>query len=143
MVVGILIAALHPAITMWKLTVRSMLHFGAVFSDSRRFTTVTSILQFIIAITLMVWLGMVFSQVNFVLTNSWGIDRDGVIVVDLPADDTIVGRQEHVAGLKNELRQLAGVKDVTTSTTVSGDVIRNRVAFFRQDFTICPRCAQE
>ena len=133
MVVGILIAALHPAFTMWKLTVRSMLHFGKVFSDSRSFTTVTSILQFTTAITLMVWLGMVFSQVNFVLNNSWGINRDGVVVVDLPADNTIVGTQEHVDELKNELRQLAGVEDVTISTTVSGDVIRNRVGFFRQD----------
>ncbi len=133
MVVGILIAALQPALTMWKLTVRSMLHFGKVFSDGRHFTTITSILQFIIAITLMVWLGMVFSQVNFVLTNSWGIDRDRVIVVDLPADDTIVGSQEHVEELKNELRHLAGVEEVTISTTVSGDVIRNRVGFFRQD----------
>ena len=139
MVVGILIAALHPALTMWKLTVHSMLHFGKVFSDGRSFTTVTSILQFVIAITLMVWLGMVFSQVNFVLNNSWGINRDGVIVVDLPADNTIEGRQEHIEELKNELRQLSGVVDLTTSTTVSGDVIRNRIGFFRQDSYFEPK----
>ena len=111
-----------------------MLHFGKVSSDGgKSFTTITSILQFVIAITLMVWLGMVYTQVNFVLTNSWGIDRDGVIVVDLPVDNTMVGRQEHVEEFKNELRHLAGVEDVTVSTTVSGDVIRNRIGFFRLD----------
>ena len=80
-----------------------------------------------------------FQSGEFCRNNSWGINRDGVIVVDLPADNTIEGRQEHIEELKNELRQLSGVVDLTTSTTVSGDVIRNRIGFFRQDSYFEPK----
>jgi putative ABC transport system permease protein len=131
MLVGVLIAALHPALTMWKLTIRSLFNFGKVFSEGRNFTKITSVLQFCIAIVLIVWLGAVFSQVNFVLNSSWGIDRDGVMVVELPVDNSIVGRNNDVETLKNELRGTTGIKDVTVSRTVVGDLVRNRVAFWQ------------
>jgi len=131
MVVGVLIAALHPALTMWKLTIRSLFNFGKVFAEGRNFTKIASVLQFCIAIVLIVWLGAVFSQVNFVLNSSWGINRDGVMVVELPVDNSIVGRNNDVETLKKALRATAGIEDVTISRTVVGDLVRNRVAFWQ------------
>jgi len=133
MVIGILIAALHPALTMWKLTIRSLFNFGKVFGEGRNFTKVSSILQFVIAIVLIVWLGAVFSQVNFVLGNTWGVDSDRVVVVELPVDDSTIGRNNDVETLKNELKTTAGVEDVTVSRTVVGDLVRNRIAFWQLD----------
>jgi putative ABC transport system permease protein len=132
-VIGILIAALHPAISMWRLSIRSMLSFGKAFSDGRAFTKITSVLQFIIAIVLIVWFGTVFSQVNFVLNSSWGLDRDRVVVIELPVNDTIIGRNVHVEELKNELLSTVGVEDVTFSRTVVGGLFRNRLQFWRKD----------
>jgi putative ABC transport system permease protein len=131
--IGILIAALHPAISMWRLSIRSMLSFGKAFSDSRAFTKITSVLQFIIAIVLIVWFGTVFSQVDFVLNSSWGLDRDRVVVIELPVNDTIIGRNTHVEELKNELLLTGAVEDITVSRTVVGDLSRNRLAFWSKD----------
>jgi putative ABC transport system permease protein len=133
MVMCILIAALHPALTMWKLTIRSLFNFGKVFGEGRNFTKIASIVQFVIAIVLIVWLGAVFSQVNFVLGTTWGVDSDRVVVVELPVDDSIIGRNNDIETLKNELKSTAGVEDVTVSRTVVGDLIRNRVAFWHYD----------
>ena len=132
-VIGILIAALHPAISMWRLTIRSMLSSGKALSDGRAFTKITSVLQFITAIVLIVWFGTVFSQVDFVLNSSWGLDRDRVIVVELPVNDTIIGRNTHVEELKNELLSTGAVEDLTVSRTVVGDLFRNRLAFWSKD----------
>jgi len=129
MVGGILVAALHPAFAMWRLTIRSMLNFGKVFADGRNFTTITSVLQFVIAVVLIVWLGAVISQIKLVLNNSWGLHRDGVAVIELPVNDSIVGRINEVEQFKAELLETAGVEDVTTSRTVAGDLIRNRIGF--------------
>ncbi|HMG92455.1 MAG TPA: ABC transporter permease [Chryseolinea sp.] len=129
MLIGILVAALHPAFVTWRLTIRSMLNFGKVFAEGKNFTTITSVLQFVIAVVLIVWLGAVVSQVNLVLSNSWGLSRDGVVVVELPVNDSIIGRSNEVEQLKNELLGTAGVEDVTISRTVAGDLIRNRIGF--------------
>jgi putative ABC transport system permease protein len=133
MVLGVLIAALHPALTMWELTIHSLFNFGKVFAEGQNFTKSTSMLQFCIAIVLIFWLGAVFSQVNFVLNSSWGIDRSGVMVVELPVDNSIVGRNNDVETLKSQLKRTAGIEDVTVSRTVVGDLVRNRLAFWQYD----------
>ena len=133
MLAGILIAALHPALAIWRLTIRSMLNFGKVFADGKNFTTITSVMQFVIAVVLIVWLGGVVSQVNLVLNNSWGLNREGVVVIELPVNDSIIGRSTEVEQLKNELLGTAGIADVTLSRTVAGDMIRNRIGFWSLD----------
>jgi putative ABC transport system permease protein len=110
-----------------------MLTFGKSFSDGRVFTKITSVLQFIIAIVLIVWFGTVFNQVNFVLNSSWGLDKDRVVVIELPVNDTVIGRNIHVEELKNELLSSVSVEDVTVSRTVVGDLFRNRLQFWRKD----------
>ena len=89
-----------------------MLNFGKVFADGKNFTTITSVMQFVIAVVLIVWLGGVVSQVNLVLNNSWGLNRDGVVVIELPVNDSIIGRNTDVEQMKNELLEIPGIADV-------------------------------
>lgn len=129
MILGIMIAALHPASVMWKSTIRSMLNSSKTFSERINFIKITSVIQFIGAIVLIVWLTTTFSQVSFIMKDSWGVNRDGVIVIELPENDSIVGISLDVEKFKNELLTINGVEDVAVSSTVTGDLIRNRVGF--------------
>jgi hypothetical protein len=54
-------------------------------------------------------------------------------VIELPVNDSIIGRSTEVEQLKNELLGTAGIADVTLSRTVAGDMIRNRIGFWSLD----------
>lgn len=132
-VIGIVIAAVHPTITMWRSTIHAILKSRMPASRKWNFTENTSIVQFAIAIVLIVWLGGVHSQVNFVLNDTWGLDRERVVVIELPAQDTEAMTSDRIETLKQSIREVAGVDDVTLSATVGGDVVRNRVSITRLD----------
>jgi putative ABC transport system permease protein len=133
MAVGTFGVGLHPAITLWKLTLRAALNYNRVSGKGKRFIEVTSIVQFATAIVLIVWLSTVNQQVQFVVGNNWGLNREGVVILDLPVVDSLVGTHPNVTSLKNELLTLSAVQDVTICTTVPGDLIRHRVGFFPGD----------
>jgi len=133
MAAGMFIAGLHPALTFWKLTLRSTLSYGKASGEGRNFIKLTSIVQFSIATILIVWLSTVNQQVQFVIHNSWGLNRERVVVLDIPLYDSLMGTHPNVRSLKNELLAISGVEDATVSTTVVGDMIRHRVGFFPGD----------
>lgn len=131
--VGVLIASLHPALAIFRTSVRSMLYFSGPRSQRNVFINVASVIQFIIGIVVILLLATVNSQVSFVLRNSWGINRDRVMVVELPRHDSIPDVSLHLDKFKNELLALNGIEDVAVSSTAIGDLIRNRVGFSPMD----------
>jgi putative ABC transport system permease protein len=129
MLAGILIAAIQPAVIMWRRTVKSTQMSGKAMPRQTRFINISSIAQFIMATVLIVWLITVSRQVAFVLNDSWGINRSRVIIVDLPITDNEVEVQD----FKNELLSISGVEDAALSTTVVGDLVENHAGFTRAD----------
>lgn len=131
---GILIAGLHPAFSVWRMTTRSMFVQSKLPGSSTNFIHVSSVLQLVSALALIMWLFSVSSQVDFVTSDTWGLDRNSVVVVDMPQ---MQDKQSSIRinSMKNGLLSIAGVEDVTVSTTVAGDLLENRFGVARTDTT--------
>jgi putative ABC transport system permease protein len=132
MLVSILVAGLHPALSMWRLSISKIFYHAKPSGKTIRFSVISTVLQFIIATSLIVWLVTVSNQLNFLTNDTWGLDRDRVVVVEMPVhvDNDI---RTEIRNLKNELLATAGIADVTLSTTVAGDLLENRIGFSRMD----------
>jgi putative ABC transport system permease protein len=132
MAIWILIAGLHPAIVSWRMTAKEIMSRLAI--KRKRFTQATSIIQFVIAIALTVWFFSISDQINFLIKDNWGLQRDQVIVVDLPVETS--NQKVEISSLKNELLRIEGVEDVTLSTIVAGDLSENVIGFTRKDSSV-------
>jgi putative ABC transport system permease protein len=135
MTAGIMIAGFLPAISVWRMTTRKILGYKKLTDGGAGlFVQATTVVQFVSAIALIVWLFSVSKQVDFVTSDTWGLDRNRVIVVEMPAE---IREQSssNVDYLKNELLSSAGVDDVALSTTVAGDLVDNPIGFNRTDTT--------
>ncbi|HTE29715.1 MAG TPA: FtsX-like permease family protein, partial [Chryseolinea sp.] len=133
MVLGIFIAGLHPAVCVWRMSTEKIFRQKGVQQRSFGFTQVSTVLQYMSAIGLIVWMFCVVGQVNFVTRDSWGLDRNRVVVVDLPLTGDDISAE--INSLKNELLSTTQIEDVALSTTIAGDLIENAVNFSRTDTT--------
>lgn len=132
---GALIAGLIPAFSVWRMTTQRMLRHKKSSTGSL-FVQTTTVAQFVSAISLIIWLFSVSKQVDFVTTDSWGLNRKSVVVVELPKEETgNNGRALKIRLFKNELLSTPGIEDVALSTTVAGDLVDNPLGFERLDTT--------
>ena len=134
MIVGVLIAGLHPALSAWPVTIHKSLRYNRLPERRTGFVQVSAVFQFVSAIVLIVWLFSVSTQVDFVTSDTWGLDRNRVVIIDMP----VMGHNDisvEINTLKNEIISTAGIDDAALSTTVAGDLLENRLGFNRTDTT--------
>jgi ABC-type antimicrobial peptide transport system permease subunit len=71
------------------------------------------VFQFTVAQTLIIGTLIVVSQMNFFQNASMGFDKDAIVMVPLPGDSARLSKMD---ALKTQLRQLAGIKNVSISS---------------------------
>ncbi|HTD40703.1 MAG TPA: ABC transporter permease, partial [Mucilaginibacter sp.] len=71
------------------------------------------VFQFTVAQTLIIGTLIVVSQMNFFKNASMGFDKDAIVMVPLPGDSARLSKMD---ALKTQLRQLAGIKNVSISS---------------------------
>ena len=78
------------------------------------------IFQYIAAIAILGWVTTVYFQLNFVMNQDLGFEKDGVIVIDCPLkqDAEFGSRLQYVL---EESLKIKGVGDATVSNSVAGD----------------------
>lgn len=117
MVVGILIASLQPAFSVWTMTTQKILGHRKSTQRQSTFVQITTVFQFVGAIVLIVRFFSISKQVDLIMNDSWGIDRDHVVVVDLPLREgldlsTDATYQVEVSSLKKLLLSTSDVEDI-------------------------------
>jgi putative ABC transport system permease protein len=79
-------------------------------------------IQFVISITLVAGTMLVYDQLDVVRNQDLGFDKKGMLIVPTNGDTAIVNYLESV---KNELKQVAGVTNVSGSSQVPGQSANN------------------
>ena len=79
-------------------------------------------LQYAAAVTLLVWIGCVYFQLDFILNRSIGIEQEGILVLDCPLHQkTSVDTQ--LAYFMHSALQINGIQKASISKSVVGDNI--------------------
>jgi putative ABC transport system permease protein len=75
------------------------------------------VVQFSISIFLIIGTIIIYQQFDFVNSYQLGFDREQIMVIDIPTDTAVSNQIEVV---KNKLRELSVVKDVSSSSSIPG-----------------------
>lgn len=86
------------------------------------------VFQFVIAITLVCCMVMVTKQLNFMQEQDLGFDTDNKLILPLRTEKT---REMHPS-LRNELRRLSAVNDISASAYIPGTNIFNDFSVYRE-----------
>jgi len=117
---GILVSGLYPTFISVSFNPRTLYAVSRKARSGRVLQTLLSTSQYVIALVLILWVYLVYLQLNFILGKDLGMLRDQVIVIDAP-----IIRSENYANelvsFVGELRLLGGVNEATYSETVLGD----------------------
>ncbi|MEJ1242266.1 FtsX-like permease family protein [Chryseolinea sp. T2] len=87
-------------------------------------------LQYTAAFSLLIWIGTVYFQLDFILSKSIGIDKDGIVIIDCPIDQRS-GFKSNLAYLIDEATHIDGIHGMTVSKSVVGDFAGYGVAVSR------------
>jgi putative ABC transport system permease protein len=79
-------------------------------------------IQFVISITLVAGTLLVYDQLNLVRNQDLGFDKNAILVIPTNGDTSIT---KHLDAVKNELKQVNGVRAVAGSSTVPGQSTNN------------------
>jgi putative ABC transport system permease protein len=79
-------------------------------------------LQFVITITLVAGTMLVYDQLDVVRKQDLGFDKEGIITIPTNGDTAIV---RHLESVKNELKTVPGVVDISGSASVPGQSSNN------------------
>ena len=90
------------------------------FSQKSTFRTVLVVVQFTISVTLLIFMGIVFQQMQYVKNKDLGYDKDHLIV--LPSSEKIINNLE---SFKGQLLQNPNIKMVTSSRLVPSNMLLN------------------
>lgn len=124
---GTLVAGVYPALLLSKTNVHRMLNQVMHLPGRNRIVQGSTFVQFVSAIALIILSYTVFKQVDYITKDSWGLQRDNVLVIDLP-EDHAADLSDRITSLKHRLLATPGIRDVTLSTVVPGDMLENAVA---------------
>lgn len=118
-VTGILISGFYPTIMASSYEPQTLFSISRK-SASRWVKSLLSTSQYVMALVLILWVYIVYLQLNFILNKDLGIDRDRVVIIDAPIVKSDAYLSEFESFLK-ELRSLNGIMEATFSATVIGD----------------------
>jgi putative ABC transport system permease protein len=95
---------------------------GGAKKSSRIFLSSLSIFQYSSSIVLILWAYIVYKELNFILSKDYGVDRDGVVLVEAPIKKSKEFLRQ-VQSLKEKLSSIDGVEKVTLSKFALGDYL--------------------
>ncbi len=119
LVVGF-IAGIYPAFMLSSFKPVSAIKNEGVKERKSKFRTVLVVLQFTISIVLLIGMGVVFEQMQFVKNKDLGYNKDNLIV--LPSSNQI---RQNLDTFKSQLLQNSNIKMVASSRLVPSDMLLN------------------
>ena len=118
--IGVLIATLYPLVLIARRKPDELLK--KLKHDIRPGTANTILVatQYVAAIVLLIWIGAVYFQLNFIVNKDIGVKRDGLIVVEGPLhmSETNPGK---INSFLNEVKRIPGVSQATASNSTIGE----------------------
>ncbi|HEX4849413.1 MAG TPA: ABC transporter permease, partial [Puia sp.] len=81
---GILLTGLYPAIISIRQSPKNIFGMFKSGKSGHWISHYLTTFQFTIALVLLIWMSTIFHQIHFVLKKDLGLDKDNVLVVDLP-----------------------------------------------------------
>jgi len=126
MSIGILIMGTYPAVSIARISSRKLFNKNSTSSKGISVVSTLSVVQYTCAIVLIVSAFVVYNQIEFILGKNIGIDRDDIVVLDLPINQD----RSYDASLRDFYLQLASdpnIKTFTLSNNVVGDEQENSV----------------
>ncbi len=113
------IAGIYPALVLTNFSITSVLK--GRFTSSVKGILLRKglvVVQFTISIVLIVGTIIVYNQLNYMRNQSLGFKKDQMVVIDFSGDSVV---QSQFQSIKNELKQIRGVLDVSASSTTPGN----------------------
>ncbi len=110
----------YPALILSSFKPASVLKSNKIISRKSIFRTVLVILQFTISITLIIAVGIVFNQMQYINKKDLGYNKDHLVI--LPSSGKI---KNNLTSFKNQLLQNPNIKMVTSSRLVPSDMLLN------------------
>ncbi|HZY79375.1 MAG TPA: ABC transporter permease [Cyclobacteriaceae bacterium] len=116
---GIFITVLYPIVILrMKAVLLLKKHFKV---KAPLWINIVVTAQYGSALILLAWIGIVYFQLDLIISKPLGVQTTGMVVVDCPLKQTEDFESKLDVFLK-EARKVSGVEDLTTSKTVIGDV---------------------
>jgi len=115
-----LAAGAYPAFVLSSFNPVKSLHDKLSMSRKSKFRSILVVLQFTISIALIISMGIVYSQLQFVQSKDLGYNKDHLIV--LPSSQKI---KDNLDSFKSQLLQNPEIKMVTSSRLVPSDMLLN------------------
>jgi putative ABC transport system permease protein len=118
---GTVLVSVYPALLAGSLNINVLFRTTATTPGAgRSFVNGITVFQYGISICLIMWVFLIDRQMDFVLHAETGFNRDNVIVIDGPMNPGN-NHAGDMHSLANQVKRIAGVRDVTYSHTVPGD----------------------
>jgi putative ABC transport system permease protein len=115
-----LAAGIYPAFVLSSFNPVKSLHDNQLFSRKSALRSALVVLQFVISITLLISMGIVYSQMQFVQNKDLGYNKDHLII--LPSSGKI---KDNLDSFKSQLLQNPNIKMVATSRLVPSNMLLN------------------
>jgi putative ABC transport system permease protein len=77
-------------------------------------------LQYAVALALLIWIGTVYFQLDFIFSKSMGIEKNGVLIVDCPLEPKSEFKSK-LAYFMDQAVQVNGIQQISASKSVVGD----------------------
>ncbi len=113
-------AGIYPAFVLSTFSPVKSLHEKTLMSRKSKFRSTLVILQFSISIILIIAVGVVYTQLNFIQNKDLGYNRDHLVI--LPSSSKI---KNNLDSFKSQLLQNPGIRMVTSSRLVPSDMLLN------------------
>jgi putative ABC transport system permease protein len=115
-----LAAGIYPAFVLSSFNPVKSLHDNQLFRRKSTLRSALVVLQFVISITLLISMGVVYLQMQFVQNKNLGYNKDHLII--LPSSGKI---KDNLDSFKSQLLQNSNVKMVATSRLVPSNMLLN------------------
>ena len=115
-----LVAGIYPAFVLSSFNPVKSLHDKQLFSRKSSLRSVLVVLQFVISITLLISMGVVYLQMQFVQNKDLGYNKDHLII--LPSSGKI---KDNLDSFKSQLLLNPNIKMVATSRLVPSNMLLN------------------
>jgi putative ABC transport system permease protein len=125
-VVGVGISGLTPALMASNRDPRSLFNRLKQKGNALSFSNGLVAGQFSIAIVLIVWVFTILFQIDFVLKADLGLNRDHVVLVDLPLSRN-TNFDADFAVFMERVKQLEGIGQATFFSSITGDADNNMI----------------
>jgi len=119
--IGVFVATLFPLVLITQRKPTELFKKLKNHIKSGGVNTVLVGIQYGVATVLLVWIGAVYFQLNFLLNKDIGIERDGLIVVDGPMSMSNTNLAK-IPSFLNEVKRISGISQATQSHSTLADL---------------------